>query len=149
MRYSFSFTYFPLLILISLGFTASEGIAQNEPILVAPLIRPSVHKTWILLFVIPHFSDACFIEMYSIFFLQNISENNLYSLLTLYTQSRTKSISHCLEGINTIAAYFFVIFNKISFGFAAKAIHGFNMIFTSQRIHSSQDRHFTAALQTY
>ena len=59
--------YFPLLILASTGLDAFEGIPHIVPILIAPGIRPLVHRTWILRGDIPHFSEASRVERYSIY----------------------------------------------------------------------------------
>lgn len=42
---SFRFTYFPLLILASAGFSASFGIPHVLPIVIVPGIRFSLHNT--------------------------------------------------------------------------------------------------------
>ena len=59
-------TCFFFWILPSAGFSALNGIFQVFPSENAPSTFPSVHKTLILLSVIPHFNEACFVEMYSI-----------------------------------------------------------------------------------
>lgn len=58
--------YLPLFIRSLFGFSESVGIAQYEPIFVAPEIRSSLQRSCILLTGIPRFSDVCLIHKYSI-----------------------------------------------------------------------------------
>src|SRR5699024_11075782 len=60
------FIYFPDFTLASLGFSASAGITHEYPILTAPGIRFSTQSTCIRRTEIPHFSEICRIEQYSI-----------------------------------------------------------------------------------
>ena len=84
--------YFRLLILRSSGFSASAGIAQYDPIFAAPGIRPSAQRTCILLTVIPHFSDVCFIDKYSIILSPVKPIYILHPPTIVYSKLRIKSI---------------------------------------------------------
>ena len=54
--------YLPLLILPSLGFSASSGIAQYDPIFIAPGIRPALQRSLIHLAERFHFFAVCLID---------------------------------------------------------------------------------------
>ena len=54
--------YLPDLILSSAGFIASSGIAQYEPIFIAPGILPSAQRSLIHLLERFYFSDVCLID---------------------------------------------------------------------------------------
>lgn len=56
--------YFPLLILLSLGRSAFSGIAQYDPIFIAPEIRPALQRSLIHLAERFHFSAICLIDKY-------------------------------------------------------------------------------------
>ena len=45
-----------------MGLCASDGIAQYEPIFMAPGIRPAEQKSFMRLIDKPHFSDVCLID---------------------------------------------------------------------------------------
>lgn len=85
------FMYRPLFIRASHGFSALSGIAHACPKRVAPGIRPSLHKTCILLMVIPHFSEASLIVIYPIINLP--IKSSLTELF--YTKKRIISITFC------------------------------------------------------
>ena len=59
---SIFFIYRPLLILSSLGLSASSGIAQYDPIFIAPGIRPALQRSLIHLAERFHFFAVCLID---------------------------------------------------------------------------------------
>ena len=58
----YSFIYRPLFTRASLGRSASSGIAQYDPIFIAPGILPSEQRSLIHLGERFHFSDVCLID---------------------------------------------------------------------------------------
>ena len=58
--------YFPLRILASAGFSASAGIIQRLPARCAPVMRPSLQRTFTRRWEMPHFSAASKVDRYFI-----------------------------------------------------------------------------------
>lgn len=58
--------YRPLFTRASNGFSASSGIAQYEPIFIAPGILPALQRSFIHLAERFHFSEVCLIDKYPI-----------------------------------------------------------------------------------
>ena len=85
----FSLMYFPDLILLSAGFTASFGMAHVLPNFIAPSIIPSLQIVYTLLTERFHFSTASLIVINSIFSYLNksykIRHFTLHSIISAET----------------------------------------------------------------
>jgi hypothetical protein len=79
--------YLPVLIRASRGFSASSGMAQYEPIFVAPGIRPPLQRSFIHLAEMFHFSAVCLIERYAIIVLL-VAQKGIISQILLYSKLR-------------------------------------------------------------
>ena len=73
-----SLRYLPLLTLASFGFSASEGIIHALPTRIAPEIRFEAQRVCILLGLIPHFSEVCFVDKNSIGYLVKFSFKSIH-----------------------------------------------------------------------
>ena len=99
----FDLMYFPLFTLASFGFGASAGMIHWCPTRCAPSMRPSVHKVCTRLAQMPHFSEICLIDTYSIVTL-NIVHSRMVAVYNkpflFYSNKRTKSMQRSYKSRN-------------------------------------------------
>ena len=95
--------YFPLFTLASFGFGASAGMIHWCPTRCAPSMRPSVHKVCTRLEQMPHFSEICLIDTYSIVTL-NIVHSQMVAVynkpFSFYSNKRMKSMQRSYKSRN-------------------------------------------------
>ena len=101
----FDLMYFPLFTLASFGFGASAGMIHWCPTRCAPSMRPSVHKVCTRLAQMPHFSEICLIDTYSIVTLNIALLRMWQSIINHFYFTLTNERNQC-KGLTNLGMVF-------------------------------------------